>query len=75
MRPVNFRPQWIEEKQAQINAGTLDHTTTLTQAIQKLIVMSVASGKTFRVWNLGAGVRRITSQADVCPCCRRVLES
>ena len=40
-------------------------------SIQWLIQALAKADRLFKVYNLGAGVSRITTETDVCPCCKR----
>lgn len=51
----------------------LDVTTSFPKAAQWLIERLASRDIPFTVYNLGAGVRRITTVTDKCPCCKRSL--
>jgi hypothetical protein len=40
-------------------------------AAQALIEWMSKNNIAFKVYNLGAGVKRITSDTDICPCCKK----
>ena len=67
-------PQWktrIQEKLAC--RQRIDETLTHNKAAAWLIAELADRGFPFRVYNLGAGVKRVTTDTDVCPCCRKPL--
>lgn len=68
-------PQWktaMEEKMGAVNPN-VDETLSSNMAAQYLIVRLSNRGLPFRVYNLGAGVKRITTNTDTCPCCKKAL--
>ena len=67
--------KWKEKMIEIINSvETLDVTISFNPARQWLIERLTDKGKIFRVYNLGAGVKRITTETSQCPCCKRDLE-
>jgi hypothetical protein len=72
--PTKVNPNWIKEQLAILReTGKLDTTTSYTPAIQSLIVYLTNHEKSFKLYNLGAGVKRLTTETDTCPCCKRKL--
>lgn len=51
----------------------IDETVSFNKAIQWLIVKLTHHSIPFTLYNLGAGVKRITTDTDTCPCCKRKL--
>jgi hypothetical protein len=69
--PADFR----DRIHSRIASGEpIDAQSTHQHVIQWVILQLSAANLSFRVVNLGAGVRRIVSPADVCPCCGKKWE-
>ena len=67
-------PKWLKERKEEIRKGYLiDITLTFSKAIQALIILLTEAEIPFKLYNLGAGVKRITTKTDVCPCCKKKL--
>lgn len=49
----------------------IDETTSFLPAVQWLIMQLAKNGIPFKLINLGAGVKRITTETNTCPCCKR----
>jgi len=72
--PTRVNPNWIKEQLTILReTGKLDTTTSYNPAIQALIVYLTNNGKSFKLYPLGAGVKRLTTETDTCPCCKRKL--
>jgi len=72
--PARVNPAWIKQQLTILReTGKLDATTSYTPAIQSLMVYLTNNGKSFKLYNLGAGVKRLTTETDICPCCKRKL--
>lgn len=70
-----INPGWQKKILYDLDNGQkIDETQSFLPGIQWLIRELVKRGKPYRMWNLGAGVRRITTDTDSCPCCKRQLE-
>lgn len=68
-------PSWLKERKEEIRKGyVIDITTSFNKAAQALIICLSDADTPFKLYNLGAGVKRITTKTDVCPCCKRKLE-
>ena len=66
--------QWAKETRAKIKAGVgIDETLRHNLPASWLIAQLSNSGRPFKVYNLGAGVKRVTTETDVCPCCKKKL--
>lgn len=70
---------WVSEMRERINGlsspgATPIDLTTGENIVAKWLIASL-SGKNvpFKVYNLGAGVKRITTDTDECPCCKRKM--
>ena len=48
-------------------------TLSWNLAAQAMIVKLSDADIPFRIYNLGAGVKKITTETDICPCCKRRL--
>ena len=51
----------------------IDITVNLNIAARALVTALDRRGILYKVYNLGAGVKRITTDTDTCPCCKRKL--
>jgi hypothetical protein len=71
---TRINPKFIEAqtKLMQENAP-IDVTSTYNQAIQWLIRELALRGRPYKLHQLGAGVKRVTTDTDVCPCCKKAL--
>ncbi|MCK4498963.1 hypothetical protein KAU11_00525 [Candidatus Babeliales bacterium] len=70
---IRVNPSWLKERKEEIRKGyVIDITTSFNKAAQALIIL--LKDTPFRVYNLGAGVKRITTKTDICPCCKRKLD-
>ena len=69
---LRVNPNWLSEKLHTLDyTGELDVTVSYNKAAQSLIEALSVRDKMFKVYNLGAGVKRITTDTEVCPCCKR----
>jgi hypothetical protein len=69
-----INPRWAQGIRDKLNAGgTIDETISFNKAAQWLIEVLSHMNKPFAVYNIGAGVKRITTVTDTCPCCKRKL--
>jgi hypothetical protein len=53
---------------------TIDETLSFTKCAQWLIETLTHFNIDFKIYNLGCGVKRITTVTDVCPCCKKTLK-
>lgn len=73
--PSMIAPKWKADMELQISRILAYHdhdinvTTSFLKAIQWLICELASKEIPFRVINLGAGVKKITTEVDVCPKC------
>jgi len=51
----------------------IDETISFRPASQWLIIQLTNVGISFKIFNLGLGVNRISTKTDICPCCRQKL--
>jgi len=71
---LRVNPNWLSEKLHTLDyTGELDVTVSYNKAAQSLIEALSVRDKMFKVYNLGAGVKRITTDTEVCPCCKRKI--
>lgn len=71
---MRLNPKWTAEKLDAMNHGRLiDETLECNMAAKWLIAALSHRNKTFSVYNIGAGVKRITTDSTTCPCCKRKL--
>jgi hypothetical protein len=72
MRILNKK--WFDQQVIELGeTGSLDVTISFNLAAQAIIELLSNRNKPFKVYNLGAGVKRITTNTDICPCCKRKL--
>jgi len=71
---LRVNPNWLSGKLHTLDyTGELDVTVSYNKAAQSLIEALSVRDKMFKVYNLGAGVKRITTDTEVCPCCKRKI--
>ena len=71
---AHLNPRWLENRIAELNrTGKLDVIESYTPAIQALITELAMRGKAYRLYALGAGVKRLTTDTEICPCCKHKL--
>lgn len=63
----------MEAAMNQIGTETIDVTTGFNLAVQWLICRLTERGIPFKLYNLGAGVKRVTTETNTCPCRKRPL--
>ena len=69
-----LNPKWLDNMLALLNAtGKLDVTESYLPAIQALVMELSKRGTAYRIHNLGASVKRITTNTEICPCCKKKL--
>jgi hypothetical protein len=62
--------KWKIEIESSIQQGKkIDVTSGETIALKWLVQKLTICGVPFRVYKLGLGVNRVTTDCDVCPCC------
>jgi len=65
---------WKKRMIEKIDTGQeIDITSGFLAGMQWLIEALSRKGVPFAIYNIGAGVRRVTTVTDKCPCCKRVL--
>jgi hypothetical protein len=63
---------WQDDIMMKINNGQpIDNTTGFGKANTWLIEVLSRRNIPFKVYNMGASVKRITTVTDVCPCCKK----
>lgn len=66
--------RWKSEMESKIfQHSEIDVTTEFKSAIQWLVVKLSKLGIGFKLYNLGAGVTRITTDTTICPCCKKLI--
>ena len=66
--------EWRKEMTKKLDKGQkIDEINTKLFAMQWLIAEMNSRGIPHRLYSLGAGVRRVVSSADKCPCCRKKI--
>jgi hypothetical protein len=66
--------KWIARLEPMIYSSTpVDETLSFTKGKQWLVMQLTKANRPFKIYSLGAGVSRITTETDTCPCCKRKL--
>ena len=66
--------EWKSTYQGTINMGLpVEVTSKHNIVIQELVIMLSKAQRPYKIFNLGAGVKQITTNTEVCPCCKRAL--
>ncbi len=75
MARARISPAWQKDMQFKIDTGlSIDVTTSYNPAAQWLISQLSTKGIPYKLHQLGAGVKRITTvDIDKCPCCGQEL--
>ena len=74
MARLTINPKWTERIIEQERTGKpIDEVSDHSITSQWLIVFLSKKNIPFKVTNLGAGVKRITTITDECPMCKRKL--
>ena len=71
MRVLN--PKWMDKMDEKIAQGRVDEILTSSISFNWLVARLAKAGKPYRIHKLGGSVKRITSDAEVCPCCKQKL--
>jgi hypothetical protein len=70
-----LNPVWVDQVKSKINnKETIDLVIKEHSVAQWLVVQLAQNNVPFKVYSLGAGVKRITTETDVCPCCKNNLQ-
>lgn len=65
---------WTSNMAEKISEGLpIDVTIASTMAAQFIVVRLSKVNRPFKIHNLGAGVKRITTDTVICPCCKKML--
>ena len=75
---MRLNPTWKAEQVKKLEAALVEHkiyemTISLPMAKKWVIFELDRRSIPFKVHNLGAGVAKITTDTDTCPCCKRKL--
>ena len=63
-------PKWLAERESEIlQDRKVDQILKLPCAQKDLIALLARFGRAFKVISLGCGVKRITTEVNVCPKC------
>lgn len=74
MSRLVLNPKWIAEMRDAINSNAkIDYTSSFNLTIKWLIVNLTKACRAFKLYNLGAGVKRVTTDTNTCPCCKKKL--
>jgi hypothetical protein len=74
-RKLEDLQRWEDNIATRLNSPNINIDMTLTQNIYKqaLIMAMSERGIPFKIYNLGCGVTRITTDTNTCPCCGKTL--
>jgi hypothetical protein len=65
---------WLRIQNEKLElALPIDCTTAENMCIQYLVCALDRRKRPFKIYNLGAGVKRITTDTESCPCCKKKL--
>ena len=59
--------EWITKMESRLNDPNFEYRTAIALAAQWVVLYLSKRGRPFRVENLGAGVKLITTKVDICP--------
>jgi len=66
--------QWARRIEEKLNADDpIDEVCSAAYIANWLVNKLARLNKPFKIYNLGAGVKRITTDTDVCPCCKKKI--
>jgi len=76
--PVSLNQAWVSEQVTMINDAVLSReiynvVLSFSKAKTRIVTELTKRNIPFKLYNLGAGVVRITTDTDKCPCCKRKL--
>lgn len=72
---MRISPTWQKRILERINLNLeIEETIDYNPAAQWLIIQLTKVYRPFKILNLGAGVKIITTKTDICPCCKKKLE-
>ena len=72
--PNTVNPDWKHRIEAKwLREEMIDETVSYNKAAAWLVVYLTQNNTPFKVYNMGAGVKRITTNTDACPCCKHKL--
>jgi len=69
----NWKLETIEtiKEGVSFNNLVIDKTITFAPALTFLVLELSKRDVPYKIYNLGGGVKRITTVTDSCPCCKR----
>jgi len=71
---LRVNPNWLIDIQENYkHTGKVDITVSYSHAAAALIEWLSKYNILFKIYNLGAGVKRITTETEVCPCCKQKI--
>ena len=74
MARMIINQKWVDEiVEKERTRSPIDETISFNTASQWLVTFLSLKNFPFKVYNLGAGVKRITTVTDMCPMCKRKL--
>lgn len=79
--PRMLNARWVQTMKDKVQSQLLpgmydfevDEVLSSNLAAKFLIKLLAAEGRPYKVHQLGAGVKHITTNTDTCPCCKRKL--
>lgn len=74
--PVRVDPKWsarmmemVMKVRDNVPGVSIDEILTHNVAVKHLVALMAHANVSFKIINLGAGVKRVTTYTDVCPKC------
>jgi hypothetical protein len=71
---IRLNPKWVESIAVEIKDGKdIDITLSILAAKVHVVTTLTQAQRPFKVYNMGCGVTRITTETKICPCCKKEL--
>jgi hypothetical protein len=74
---MRVNPAWVDEIERRFietpEGQVFKVNTTFQQQAQAVILMLLRHKKVFKIYNLGAGIKQITTEIEKCPLCKQKL--
>ena len=69
---IRVNPNWIKNQiTVYKETGKIDATTNFNKAMQELVMILESRHIGFKIYNVGAGVKRLVTDTNICPTCKR----
>lgn len=71
---LQVNPTWIKKIESLLAENQfIDETISFSKAAKWLIYILSSRNISFKSYSLGSGVVRITTNVNICPCCKKPL--